>query len=155
MKKTLTTFLLTSALATQLLFAQGPGNPPNPANMVQRRVSFLTTLLSLTSNQQTQASTIFTNAASSATVARGSLRAARQSLADAVAKNDTAAIDQASTTIGNLTAELTSTEAKADAAFYQILTPDQQTKLNQLKSQGPGLFRGGMGPAGRRGRPPQ
>jgi Spy/CpxP family protein refolding chaperone len=133
MKKLLTAFFLTSAVITS--FAQGPGGRRDAASMVQRRVSFLTTLLSLTSNQQTEATTILTNAAASAAVVRTSLQTARQSLADAVTKNDTAAIDQASTTIGNLTAQLTSTEAKSDAAFYQILTPDQQTKFSQLKSQ--------------------
>jgi Spy/CpxP family protein refolding chaperone len=134
MKESLTAFLLTSALFTSL-FAQGPGGRRDAASMVQRRVNFLTTLLSLTNNQQTEATTILTNAAASAAVVRTSLRTARQSLADGVTRNDSATIDQASTTIGNLTAQLTSTEAKSDAAFYQILTPDQQTKFNQLKSQ--------------------
>jgi Spy/CpxP family protein refolding chaperone len=134
MKKPLTAFFLASAFITSL-FAQGPGGRRDPASMVQRRVNFLTTLLSLTSNQQTEATTILTNAAASSAALRTSLRTARQSLADAVTRNDTAGIDQASAAIGNVTAQLTSTEAKSDAAFYQILTPDQQTKFNQLKSQ--------------------
>jgi Spy/CpxP family protein refolding chaperone len=134
MKKLLTAIFLTSAFITPL-FAQGPGGRRDPASMVQRRVNFLTTLLSLTNNQQTEATTILTNAAASAAAVRTSLRTARQTLADAVTRNDTATIDQASTAIGNLTGQLTSTEAKSDAAFFQMLTPDQQTKFTQLKSQ--------------------
>jgi Spy/CpxP family protein refolding chaperone len=145
MKETLRTFLLTSVFAASLL-GQGPRNPPNPANMVQRRINFLTTFLSLASNQQTEATTILTSATQAEAVVGSSLRTARQSLADAVTKNDTNAIDQASATIGNLTAQLTSIEAKADAAFYQILTPDQQTKLSLLK--GRALFGGGPGGPG-------
>jgi hypothetical protein len=63
-------------------------------------------------------------------------------------------IDQVAATIGSLTSELTSIEAKADAAFYHILTADQQTKLNDSR----GGF--GAGPLGfgadglRRGPPP-
>jgi Spy/CpxP family protein refolding chaperone len=146
MKETLTAFLLTSVFATSML-AQRQGGPRDPATMIQRRVNLLTTVLSLTNNQQTQASTIFTAAAASNMVVRNNLQNARQSLADAVKNNDTAMIDQLSTTIGNLTAQQTSSDAKANAAFYQMLTPDQQTKLNEIKRQRPGMF-GGMGPGG-------
>jgi Spy/CpxP family protein refolding chaperone len=73
------------------------------------------------------------------------LQAAHQSIGDAVKANDTAAIDQAATTIGNLTAQSTAIDAKANAAFYRILTPDQQAKF--ATSPGPG--RGpGPGPDG-------
>ena len=157
MKETLTSFLLTSVFAASML-AQKPAGPRDPATMIQRRVNLLTTVLSLTSNQQTQATTIFTAAAASNMVVRNNLQTARQSLADAVKNNDTAMIDQLSTTIGNLTGQLTSGDAKANAAFYQMLTPDQQTKLNQLKSQRPGMFGGtgpGPGAAGRRPPPQQ
>ena len=152
MKKTLSAFLLTSVLTASML-AQAPGGgPPGPGRMIQRRVNLLATVLSLTPNQQTQASAIFTNAAAASMVVRNNLQTARQGLADAVKNNDTATIDQAAATIGNLTAQLTSTDAKAEAAFYQTLTQDQQTKLNQLKVQGRGML-GGMGPGGP-GRPP-
>lgn len=143
----ITTFLLSSVLAGSLAFAQGPGNPPNPANFVQHRISFLTTLLSLTSTQQQEATTIFTNAATTENTLRGSLKTAHQNLRTAVQNNDAATIGSVSTTIGSLTAQLTSAGAKADAAFYQILTPDQQTKFNQFQSQGGG-FGHGRGPGG-------
>ena len=141
MKRTIISFLLLSALA----FAQRSGNPPDPATVAQHRVDRLTTLLSLTTDQQQQAKTIFTNAATAGTAAHDSMRAAHESLAAAVKKNDIATIDQASTTIGNLTAQLISIDAKANAAFYQILTADQQSKFD---SQGPGRFGAGPGPGG-------
>lgn len=140
--RTVTALLLSSAL----VFAQGRGNPPDPATFVQHRVDRLTTLLSLNSTQQQQATTIFTNAATAENSLRTSLKTAHQSLQEAVQKNDSASIDQASATIGNLTAQMTSAQAKADAAFYQILTPDQQTKFTQAESQGG--FGRGRGPGG-------
>lgn len=152
MKKTVFTFLLTSTFTTALLLAQGPGGPgpggpPDPATSAQRRVAFLTTQLTLTTDQQQQATGIFTSAATSEAALRTSLQAAHQSINDAVKANDTAAIDQAATTIGNLTAQSTSIDAKANAAFYRILTADQQAKFAVFP--GPGRGPGpGMGPDG-------
>lgn len=152
MKKTVFTFLLTSTFTTALLLAQGPGGPgpggpPDPATSAQRRVAFLTTQLTLTTDQQQQATSIFTSAATSEAALRTSLQAAHQSINDAVKANDTAAIDQAATTIGNLTAQSTSIDAKANAAFYRILTADQQAKFAVFP--GPGRGPGpGMGPDG-------
>jgi Spy/CpxP family protein refolding chaperone len=131
MKNKLTAFLLTSAVATSLLLAQRPGGPRTPEMMVQHRVDSLTTELGLTSAQQQQATTIFTNAATAGASAHGNLKLAHQNLEAAVKINDTAGIDAASTAIGNLTAQQIASEAKAHAAFYQILTPDQQAKFAQ------------------------
>jgi len=147
MKKTLTRLLPAFALAVALAYGQNSASVPNAANRVQHRVSLLTTLLNLTAAQQQEATTIFTNAAGADGSARAGMRTARQTLMTAIRNNDSATIDQVSATIGNLTAQSTSTQAKADAAFYQILTPDQQTKLAQFESQGRGFGRG-MGPGG-------
>ena len=131
MKTKLTAFLLTSAAATSLLLAQRPGGPRNPEMMVQHRVDSLTTQLGLTTAQQQQATTIFTNAATAAASVHGNLKLAHQNLEAAVKNNDTAGIDAAATAIGNFTAQQISNESKAHAAFYQILTPDQQAKFAQ------------------------
>lgn len=154
MKKTLSTFVIAAALGASALVAQNSSTATagNPVNFVQRRVNFLTTFLSLTTAQQQQATTIFTNAATAQTSIHSSMATAHQTLKTAVKANDTAAIEQAATTIGNLTAQTTANQAKADAAFYQILTPAQQTKLTQFESQGHGRMRGAMGPAGFGGR---
>jgi len=146
MKRATLTALIVLAMASAFLIAQAQPQPPSPATMVAHRVEYLTTVLSLTSAQQQQATTIFTNAASVESGVHDNLRAARQSLQTAIAGNDGAAIDQAAATIGNLTTQLTSLQAKARAAFYQVLTADQQSKLTKLESQ--------RGPGGRPGPPP-
>ncbi|HXZ79738.1 MAG TPA: Spy/CpxP family protein refolding chaperone [Terriglobales bacterium] len=152
MKKTISVLLFTCLLTASLLFAQNP-TPPDPATRVQHHVSFLTTALSLTPAQQSQATTIFTSDANNQSALHDSLKTAHQNLDTAIKNNDSAGIEQASTTIGNLTAQLTSAHAKAQAAFYQVLNTDQQTKLSQMHSQhhfgfgGPPHFGGGPGPA--------
>jgi Spy/CpxP family protein refolding chaperone len=115
------------------------GTPPDPAAMVQNQVNRLTTLLGLTSAQASQALTIFTAAQTAITSLRTSLDTDRQSLQTAVQSNAAATIDQLSTSIGSVTGQITAIQSKADAAFYAILTADQQTKLNQLGPGGRGL----------------
>jgi Spy/CpxP family protein refolding chaperone len=146
MKKARMAALMAFAMASTLVIAQTPPQPPSPATMAVHRVDFMTTVLNLTSAQQQQATTIFTTAATAASGVLGSLKSARQNLKTAITGNDSAGIDQASTTIGSLTAQLTSIQAKANAAFYQILTADQQSKLTKLESQ--------QGPGGRSDPPP-
>ncbi len=171
-------FLLTSVFSTALLFGQGPGNaprspnapnqagPPNPATMIERRVNRLTAQLGLNATQEQQATKFFTDAATSASTLFNSMRTAREDLRVAIQHNDSNTIKQVSVTIGNLTAQLTSVEALAQASFYGILTPDQQTKYNQLEARqrmrmgphpgpdggpGPGAGPGGPPPPGFRG----
>ncbi len=146
MKIAKTAALIVLAVASTLLIAQTPPQPPSPATMAAHRVDFMTTVLNLTVAQQQQATTIFTNAATAESGVHDSLQSARQNLKTAVTNNDSAGIDQASATIGSLTAQFTSLQAKANAAFYQILTADQQSKLTKLESQ--------QGPGGRPGPPP-
>jgi Spy/CpxP family protein refolding chaperone len=112
--------------------------------MVQQRIGFLTNLLSLTAAQQQRATSIFTTAARAGMTILSNLESAHQSLDIAIKNNNMAAIDQISAAIGNLTAKGTSNDAKADAAFYQILRTDQQTRLSQFEAQGEGF---GPGPA--------
>ena len=152
MKKTLGILVFISALGVSALVAQSPATGAHHGNFVQHRVNFLTTLLSLTAAQQQQATTIFTTMATAQASVYSSMTAARQSLQSAVQSNDTAAIEQAASTIGTLTAQTTLNQAKADAAFYQILTPAQQTQLTQFESQSHGRMGRGMGPAGFGGR---
>jgi Spy/CpxP family protein refolding chaperone len=121
------------ALASVCAMAQKE-NPPDPAKMEQHHIDFLTKQLSLTAQQQQQATTIFTGLASNAKTTHEQMRAAHDSLKAAIQKNDAAGIEQAANTIGNLTTQRTVAHAKAQAAFYQTLTPEQQTKMNDLQS---------------------
>lgn len=133
----LVSLLLMMALATSALFAQKHGGPPDPATHVQRHVERLTTLLSLTPTQQQQATTIFTNAANGGASFHTDMKTAHDNLQTAIKNNDQNGIAAAATTIGNLTSQMIAAHAKAQAAFYQILTPDQQNKMSQLESEGP------------------
>jgi Spy/CpxP family protein refolding chaperone len=135
----------TAVLVLASVFAMAQhGNPPDPAKMAQRHLDFLTKQLSLTTQQQQQASTIFSEAANNAKVNHDQMRTAHDSLKAAIQKNDSAGIEQAANTIGNLTTQMITAHAKAQAAFYQTLTPDQQTKMNEMESH-----RHGMGMHGR------
>ena len=154
MKKTsLMVMLLLVGIATTLLMAQSGPKPPDPATMVQHRVEFLTSILNLSQSQQNQATTIFTSAEQSLATIMQNMHTAHQTLDTSVKANDSAGIDQAATTIGNLTAQMTAAHAKAEAAFYQILNSDQQNKFSQLRQHGPGRHGFGMrgpgpGPSG-------
>lgn len=102
------------------------------ARMIQRRVAKMTALLSLTPAQQTQVTSILTNAAQSRAGDRGSIKQVRAQMRTAIQANDTASIEQASNQIGNLAAQTAAARAKTAAAIYQILTPDQKAKAQQL-----------------------
>jgi Spy/CpxP family protein refolding chaperone len=92
----------------------------------------LTALLSLTPTQQLQAATIFANATSVQASVHVNLKAGRKALKDAVKSYDTGGISQASAALGALTIQHISNGALAHAAFYQILTPDQQSTMSKL-----------------------
>jgi Spy/CpxP family protein refolding chaperone len=102
------------------------------ARMIQRRVAKMTTLLTLTPAQQTQVTSILTNAAQSRAGDRGSMKQVRAQMRTAIEANDSATIEQASNQIGNMAAQNAAARAKTAAAIYQILTPDQKAKAQQL-----------------------
>jgi Spy/CpxP family protein refolding chaperone len=102
------------------------------ARMIQRRVAKMTALLTLTPAQQTQVTAILTNAAQSRAGDRGSMKQVRSQMRTAIQANDTATIEQASNQIGNIAAQNAAARAKTAAAIYQILTPDQKAKAQQL-----------------------
>jgi Spy/CpxP family protein refolding chaperone len=145
--KRLLVVTLATAIALPAL-AQTAPKPPSPAEMAKRQVKTLTTLLSLTSAQQQQATTIYTNAATAEQTLRESDKTAHDNLQTAIKNNDAATIDELANTLGQSAAQLTSIKAKADAAFYQVLTAEQQTKLSDLESQHMGLLDGPGGPGG-------
>jgi Spy/CpxP family protein refolding chaperone len=134
---------------TSVFVAAQNSNPPDPAQMAQRHLDHLTKQLSLTTQQQQQAQTIFSEVANNAKATHDQMRTAHDNLKAAIQKNDSAGIQQAATTIGVLTTQMTMAHAKAMAAFYQILTPEQQAKMNELESQ-----HHGMGMHGHGGPPP-
>jgi Spy/CpxP family protein refolding chaperone len=155
MIKKLTLSLVATAVAAAALLAQPPARrgdtPPDPAAFVERRVDFLAKLLSLTEDQQARAKTIFAAAGEAVQAVNANFAAPREALAEAIKTNSVAAIDQAAGEIGRLHGQVTAIQAKADAAFYAILTPDQRTKYDAMPrgGPGPGFGPGGFGPGGR------
>jgi Spy/CpxP family protein refolding chaperone len=154
MKKRFLIVTALTALYAPFTFAQGPNtnppSPPTPAQIVANRVARLTAILSLTAEQQTEATTIFTNEQTTVSNLFASMRTARTALKTAVTSNDQAAIATQATQIGNLTTQQVQAQAIADASFYAILTADQQTRYNSLQPAGPGGAAGipGGGPGG-------
>jgi Spy/CpxP family protein refolding chaperone len=148
--KAISKAMLATALMAGAMTAQPQFGPPDPATMVQRRVERLTQVLSLTSSQAAQATTIFTNAETSITPIQTNIQTYRTNLQTAVKGNQLATIDQLAGQIGAAEGQILSIQSKADAAFYAILTADQQTKVNSM----PGMLGGGrgFGPGGPMGR---
>jgi Spy/CpxP family protein refolding chaperone len=157
MKKSITRFAAVAALTAAAVCAQGPRddhgfggggggnpstNPPDVATIVARQVSFLTTFLTLTTGQATQATTIFTTALNAITPIDTQITTAQTALSTAVKANDTATITTQSAAIGTAEGQITALQAKADAAFYALLTADQKTKLTNL---GTDFFGHGLG----------
>jgi Spy/CpxP family protein refolding chaperone len=105
---------------------------PKNANKQAKYISSLSVLLTLTPAQQQQAAAILSNASSTRASLRASMKAARKALGGSVQSNDTGGMSQASTAIGALMAQYVSNGAAANAALFQILTPDQQTKMSQF-----------------------
>jgi Spy/CpxP family protein refolding chaperone len=124
--------------------------------MAARLVARLTTLLNLTSDQQTQAATLFSAEETANASLFASFRTARSALQAAIEKNDADAIATQATQLGSLTTQQTENDAKTQASFYAILTADQQTKYQQLLAAGiagPGPGFGGPGGPGGHGGP--
>jgi Spy/CpxP family protein refolding chaperone len=116
--------------------------PPSPASIAQHQVQRYTTLLSLTSAQAEQATTIFTTEATTRQNSFASEKAARQALQTAITNNDAATIQSTSATLGQMQGEMMAAHASAQAQFYAILTSDQKTKFGELEKEhmmgGPG-----------------
>jgi Spy/CpxP family protein refolding chaperone len=155
-KKTLLAFTLLTTLGTAMLTAQNSNviqtqkpSPPTPADMAKMRLQLLNSALSLSPAQAEQALTLFTDAANSTEQDHNNLRTARENLKSGVQANDMEAIDTAAATIGSLAAQITATDAKADAAFYQLLTPEQKARFSNIETRGPFPWFGfGAGAAG-------
>jgi Spy/CpxP family protein refolding chaperone len=143
MRTTLLKVVAFLAVASVLVAAQH-GNPPDPAQMVQHHIDHLTKMLSLTPQQQQQATTLLTQVVNNQKTIHDQMSTAHQNLALAIKNNDTAGIEQNSNTIGNLTAQQVATHAKAMATFYQTLTPDQQTKFQDMVQHGMGMGMDGI-----------
>ena len=145
MKKVFLSILLASAWATPAMFAQQTqGTPRDPSKFVARRVQHLTTLLDLTAEQVSAATTAFTNAATANAGLMSQLRTAHQAL-QADIEGGGGNIQTDSATIANLEAQIRTNDATAEKSFFAALTPFQQTKYKSLGEARPGFGPGGHG----------
>jgi Spy/CpxP family protein refolding chaperone len=119
---------MVAALAAGAVIAQtGPGKLALGANLRQRIIKNL----DLTADQKAQAKAIFQAAKQAGAPIRTQLQENRKAMVAAVESNP-AQIQALATAGGVLQGELMANRATAMAKFYAILTPDQQTKLNQM-----------------------
>lgn len=128
---------------------------PTPAQQATNLVDRLTTLLDLTSTQQTSAISIFTTEFTALAAIQTNLATQQSNLVTAIEANNSTNFTAAANQIGSLTGQQVLAEATAQAAFYLELSSTQQTKYAALKlgnfdglgSTGPGpVFGGGPGP---------
>jgi Spy/CpxP family protein refolding chaperone len=148
-------FALLAAVALSLpVCAQTAWTPPTPEVMAQHQVIRYSTILSLTSEQQSQATTLFTEEATSGKTLRTSERTAHEALETAIKSGDTAAIQEAATTLGQLNGQQIALRATTQAKFYAMLTADQKTKYAALEHGHRGGPGGSGGPGGGPGGPP-
>jgi Spy/CpxP family protein refolding chaperone len=141
---------------TGLLLAQNPGNPPGTGapgagNRMANRLDKLAALLNLTPGQKTQVGGILQNSFDQAKPLMGQMRDNRQAIEQLVKSGTTENFDQQLQTLANtqasLTSQLTVIHAKAMAQAWNLLTPDQRQKADQLHElMGPGMGMMGRGP---------
>ena len=106
---------------------------PKSEKKSAKYINSLVLLLSLSSNQQAAATAIFTSALASLDAVRADSKTAKTNLNEAVRRNDSAGISTAATALGTLRAQRKLTAANASAAFFQVLTADQQQKLTSFQ----------------------
>jgi Spy/CpxP family protein refolding chaperone len=150
--KKITIHMMSLAAITAGLFlnqAVAQNGPPDAAQMVQMRVDRMNEDLKLSKAQQKQITGIYMDAQTANQTVMGGMRTANESLVAAIKSNDTAAMSQAANTVGTLTAQMTVNNAKAEAAVYAALTPDQQAKYTP-RAGGGMMYGGGQGGGRRR-----
>jgi Spy/CpxP family protein refolding chaperone len=127
-----------AALAAGMAFAQTAATPAatgqgglNLRAAVRQRIL---KKLSLTADQKTQAKAIQQQARTAAAPLRTQLQTNRQALTAAVKSNDTAQIQSLSATQGSLRGQVLAIRSAANAKFYALLTPDQQTSFTAMQA---------------------
>lgn len=137
MKNKWMTFVAAGALAAGMAFAQtAPARPQaqngtHAARKPMARRHWMQQL-NLTDAQKQQAKVIFQQARESAKPVVEQLRQDRQAMHAAVKANDSARIQQLSTTEGKLRGQVMAVRSGAMAKFYQTLTPEQRAKADHM-----------------------
>ena len=134
-------------LAAGIGFAQNPSGDSQPGTMMrqgggagcmrgQLNMDHVSAALNLTETQKTQAEAIFEKAKVAAQPIREELRTNREKLSAASKANASdAEIQRLATEQGRLMGKLIAIHTEARAKFYQLLTPEQRTKADQMHEQ--------------------
>jgi len=139
-------FMKCAAIATfagGIVFAQSPTDSPKPgaAYTQEGRRGFMrgqldldhvAQVLNLTDSQKQQAQAIFERAQQAAQPVRQELRQNREKLAAAAKTNNAADIQTLATEQGRLLGKLIAIHTERSAKFYQLLTPEQRVKADQM-----------------------
>lgn len=107
---------------------------PHTASKQAKYISFLSALLSLSPGQQAETVSIFAAASTAAGELKATAKSQRKSLGASAAANDVGGIRQASLEIGKVASQRHTVDARANAAFFHILTADQQETLTKFRS---------------------
>lgn len=152
MKRQIAKLAAVGTMAAGMIFAQAqtaPQGQPNSQVQAQKgerarqgfearraegRQKFMQAL-NLTPDQKTAAKAIFGQARELAKPVRMELHANRQALSAAVKADNRAQIEKLSAERGRLTAKLTENRGQAMAKFYQVLTPAQRAKADQMHAR--------------------
>lgn len=91
--------------------------------------------LNLTDAQKQQAKSIFQAARQNSQALRDQIKQNRESLNAAVKANDGPQIQALASSLGTLQGQALAISSAAQAKFYAILTPDQQTKFDDMQQK--------------------
>ena len=118
---------------------QNDAAPPPTARQVMEQVTHDVLAIlqdhNLSADQKTQAKAIFQAAKQAGAPIRTQLQANRQAMVAAIKAGDAAQIQSLATAGGALQGQLMANRASAMAKLYAMLTPDQQTKLDQMQAK--------------------
>ena len=121
------------ALSAALMSGHAVAQPPfGPRTWSKERAERLARDLALTDSQKQQALALFESVERSTESLEDNLMRARKALREAIRNNaPPQQIDQLAASIGTLTGQVIAIEAKNDATFYSLLTPEQRQKYDQ------------------------
>lgn len=150
--------ILLSSAVLAALFAQATfGQAATATDPAARHAQMLSQMLTLTAAQQTQVQAILATEENAVKANQTQLQTLRTNLITAIKSNDTGGINSITMQISPLRQQDDAARAIAAAQIYAVLTPDQQTKVNNgvemLAGMGGGRGPGGPGPMMHRGGP--
>ena len=127
------------ALAARVVFAQAPSTNPQPGatnfQEKQLHLEHITPALDLTDAQKEQARTILQDAWESSQLVWQEVKQNRERLTAAAKSASEADIQKLASEQGRLIGQLVAIRTLASAKFYQILTPEQRVKADQMHEQ--------------------